>query len=58
VSFASGEDVVLSSSVRYDPEVEDLLGDSDAMTEEPFEALLRGYDEESFRLWRVSSREE
>jgi class 3 adenylate cyclase len=53
VGFSSGEDVVVSSSVYSDPEVESLLTGAGELHAESFEAVLRGYDEESFRLWRV-----
>jgi class 3 adenylate cyclase len=47
-SFSSGSDVVISAAVRDDPEVAELLA------AEPFEARLRGFDQEYFELWRVA----
>lgn len=54
VELSNGEDVILSASVRHDPEVRailehphtPLLISSDA-------TLLKGFDEESFEIWRV-----
>jgi class 3 adenylate cyclase len=52
---SSGEDVVISEAVRNDPEVDALLGDASGdLKAEPFEAELKGFDEERIRLWRVT----
>jgi class 3 adenylate cyclase len=48
VSLSTGADVVVSSAVLADPEVEEL-----ELRREPVEATLKGFDE-SFELWRVS----
>jgi class 3 adenylate cyclase len=52
-SLSSGRDVVISSAVRDDPEVAEWLGDA-GLAAEPFEAMLKGFDQEGFELWRVS----
>jgi class 3 adenylate cyclase len=45
----------LSAAVHADPEVADMLyGPDAALRAEPFEMMLKGFDEESFKLWRVS----
>jgi class 3 adenylate cyclase/carbon monoxide dehydrogenase subunit G len=51
--LSSGTDVVVSDAVRCDPEVEDLVA-SGALCAEPFEARLKGFAEQSFRLWRIT----
>ncbi len=52
--LSTGEDVVISSAVHSDPEVTELL-ESPAceLKATPFEHVLKGFDEESFMLWRV-----
>ena len=53
--LSSGLDVVISGAVRGDPEVAEFL-DRGALGAEPFAASLKGFDEESFELWRVFQR--
>jgi class 3 adenylate cyclase len=53
--LSSGENVIISDAVRHDPEVEELLsGPENPLVPEPFEAQLKGFDEEQFNLWRVA----
>jgi class 3 adenylate cyclase/ligand-binding SRPBCC domain-containing protein len=53
--LSTGNDVVVSSTVHADPEVRDLLyGPGARLTAEPFEMRLKGFDEENFKLWRVT----
>jgi class 3 adenylate cyclase len=52
VGLSNGEDVVLSGTVRSDPEVLELLSGA-GLAIEPVEAALKGFDEERFELWRV-----
>jgi class 3 adenylate cyclase len=49
--LSSGEDVVISSAVYRDPEVAAML--EEGFIAESFEMKLKGFDEESFELWRV-----
>jgi class 3 adenylate cyclase len=57
--LSTGRDCVISSDVRLDPEVEEMLAEpSHGFTAEPLEARLKGFDEESFELWRVVSKQE
>ncbi|HEU4595785.1 MAG TPA: adenylate/guanylate cyclase domain-containing protein [Pyrinomonadaceae bacterium] len=57
--LSTGRDCVISSDVRRDPEVEELLADpAQGFTTEPLEARLKGFDEEAFELWRVMSKQE
>ncbi len=49
--LSSGEDVVISSSVYNDPEVNALL--KKEFSAERFTMQLKGFDEEDFELWRV-----
>src|SRR5918911_186511 len=53
--LSSGEDVIISEAVYHDPEVEELLSaPQNQLDPEPFEAQLKGFDEERFHLWRVA----
>jgi class 3 adenylate cyclase len=55
--LSTGEDVVISSTVHADPEVAELLASPDCeLTATPFEKMLKGFDEESFMLWRIKSK--
>lgn len=52
--LSTGEDCVITAEVRGDPEVLELLADpASGLAAEPSEAALRGFDNESFELWRV-----
>jgi class 3 adenylate cyclase len=52
--LSSGTDVIISDAIRHDPEVAELLSAPDSqLAVEPFEAQLRGFDQERFHLWRV-----
>ncbi|HEX8117914.1 MAG TPA: adenylate/guanylate cyclase domain-containing protein, partial [Pyrinomonadaceae bacterium] len=52
--LSTGEDCVITSDVRRDPEVLELLSDpASGLAAEPSEAALKGFDNESFELWRV-----
>ncbi len=52
--FSSGEDVIISDTVRCDPEVEALLvAPAAAVVAEPFAGQLKGFEDRQFRLWRV-----
>ncbi|HEY0322384.1 MAG TPA: DUF5939 domain-containing protein [Pyrinomonadaceae bacterium] len=57
--LSTGEDVVISSTVYADPEVAELLASPDCnLTATAFDQMLKGFDEESFMLWRVKTRDE
>jgi class 3 adenylate cyclase len=52
--LSTGEDCVITSDVRRDPEVMELLEDpASGLAAEPSEAALKGFDNECFELWRV-----
>ena len=52
--LSTGEDCVITEDVRRDPEVMQLLEDpASGLAAEPSEAALKGFDNESFQLWRV-----
>ena len=52
---STGNDVVISSAVYGDPEVRELLSDpSNEFVFQRFEIPLKGFDEETFELWRVA----
>jgi len=55
--LSSGNDIIISSNVRSDPEVADLLAKTNGIFIEPLEAVLKGFDQERFELWRVMSTE-
>jgi class 3 adenylate cyclase len=52
--LARGGDVVVSSAVRADPEVEALLAESGSPPAEGFEATLRGFEAQPFAVWRIT----
>jgi class 3 adenylate cyclase len=51
VALSSGEDVIVSSAVTADPEVEELLGR--VVTAEPVSATLKGFEEEELDIRRL-----
>jgi class 3 adenylate cyclase len=51
--LSSGSDVIISRSVYEDPRVQELI-ESDSFDAEPFAMKLKGFENESFELWRVS----
>jgi class 3 adenylate cyclase len=54
-SLSFGKDVIISTAVRTDPEVEEWLVQlRGCVIAEPFEGILKGFDEEYFGLWRVT----
>lgn len=53
VSLSSGDDVVVSRAVRDDPEVAELLR-SDRFTVRRLDAALKGFEGDSFVLYRVA----
>jgi class 3 adenylate cyclase len=53
--LSSGSDVIISRSVYEDPKVQELIG-SDSFSAEPFDMLLKGFEDERFELWRVRRR--
>lgn len=53
--LSSGGDVVISNTVYADPEVAELInGPEHQLAAQPFEVMLKGFDEENFELWRVA----
>lgn len=54
--FSSGKDIIISQIVHDDPEVKLLLNQRDVtLSSEQFAATVRGFDQEEFDLWRVTS---
>ncbi len=54
VGLSTGEDVIISTAVREDPEVADWLhGRKESLKAERIEATLKGFDAARFALWRV-----
>lgn len=55
--LSCGEDVVISSSVYQDPEVKEMIENKEReFSAESFTMQLKGFDEESFQLWRIRKR--
>jgi len=55
---STGNDVVVSSAVYFDPEVRELLSDpGNNFASSRFEMPLKGFDEQQFELWRVTCAE-
>jgi class 3 adenylate cyclase len=55
--LSAGTDVVISTAVRHDPDVETLLARAgDGLSAEPMETTLKGLDDERFTLWRLAQR--
>jgi class 3 adenylate cyclase len=51
--LSSGSDVIISRSVYEDPKVQELIA-KDQFDAAPFDMKLKGFEDESFELWRVS----
>jgi class 3 adenylate cyclase len=53
--LSTGGDVIISAVVHADPEIAEMLyGPDSVLRAAPFDMMLKGFDEESFKLWRVS----
>ncbi len=52
--LSAGSDLVISSVVRDDPEVAQLLAEHGNLRVEPLETELKGFDQARFALWRVT----
>jgi len=53
--LSDGSDVIISRSVYEDPRVQELI-EQDDFDAVPFDMKLKGFENESFELWRVSRR--
>lgn len=54
---SSGDDVIISAPVRNDPEVMVWLSQHEEhIIVEPVEAILKGFDQQLFVLWRIIPR--
>jgi len=53
--LSCGADVIISRSVYEDAKVQQLI-ESDQFSAEPFDMMLKGFEDERFELWRVSRR--
>jgi len=54
-SLSTGDDVIISKALYDDPEVRQFVV-SENLQAEPFEILLKGFQEERFELWRVGRK--
>jgi class 3 adenylate cyclase len=58
-ALSTGRDVVISDTVKSDPDVQALLSSaSEGLDADSFQVPLKGFDNETFDLWRVSRRQE
>ena len=56
--LSTGRDCVISAAVRNDPTVAELLADeASGLAVEPLNTTLKGFDGESFDLWRVMQKD-
>ena len=53
--LSNGDDVIISKALYDDPEVRQLVANENLQAE-PFEILLKGFQEERFELWRVGRK--
>jgi class 3 adenylate cyclase len=52
--FSGGNEMILSDATYTDPEVREYLHDPyEAYNVEPFDEMLKGFDDERFHLWRI-----
>ena len=57
--LSTGSDVIISRSVYDDPDVRELINSpTENLQANPFEILLKGFEEERFELWRVGRKTE
>ncbi|MBI5080261.1 MAG: adenylate/guanylate cyclase domain-containing protein [Chloroflexi bacterium] len=54
VELSSGNDIILSSAVRDDSEVQEIVRD---LKSECVETNLKGFDKETFEVWRVTPKD-
>jgi len=53
---STGDDIIISSAMYADPAVRSFLGEAaNGVTVRRFEMALKGFDEETFELWRVTA---
>jgi class 3 adenylate cyclase len=56
--LSNGQDIIISANVRQDPQVAEMFDGADAqLIAAPVETALKGFDAETFSLWRVTTRE-
>jgi class 3 adenylate cyclase len=56
-ALSTGNDVIISRSIHDDPDVRELINaPASNLQAVPFEILLKGFDEERFKLWRVGRK--
>jgi class 3 adenylate cyclase len=51
--LSTGSDVIISDTVFSDAEVRALISPENELQAAPFEMELKGFAQESFKLWRV-----
>jgi class 3 adenylate cyclase len=55
--LSTGSDVIISGAVHDDPRVRELI-ESKGLSSIEFDMALKGFEDERFELWRVSSKHE
>ncbi len=53
IGLSRGNDIILSSSIRDDPEVRNHLAQESSFNLSPVQATLKGFETETFELWRL-----
>jgi len=52
--FARSNEIIVSDNLYNDPEVQEFLQNTNhTMKAEPFDEMLKGFDDETFHLWRI-----
>jgi len=57
-TLSTGKEIVVSDTVREDPQVKLLFEQMPELIVEPVQTSLRGFEEETFRLWLVALRDD
>ncbi len=55
ITLSQGKDLIISSAVRDDAEVRNFLEGEGSPELTPIQAQLKGFENETFELWRVAS---
>jgi class 3 adenylate cyclase len=54
--FARANEIVVSDMLYHDPEVQEFLHNAaEILKIEPFDEMLKGFDNENFHLWRITA---
>ncbi len=54
--FAHANEIIISDNLYHDPEVQEFLQNAaNSLKIEPFDEMLKGFDNENFHLWRITN---